>query len=127
MGVVLCILAVVPLFLAAGLELGDFVLCLMICLLLVLVAVGVYILVRVCTVMGGYQKLLQQGEYTREKKALNRKSGLSGAYWCIVVALFLAVSFATGAWEKTWIVWPVAAVLYGGIVVFLQAKQKRDI
>ena len=31
-------------------------------------------------------------------------------------AIYLAVSFYTGQWARTWIIWPVAAVLFAALL-----------
>ena len=40
---------------------------------------------------------------------------LSGIYWCIITAIYLGWSFFTKQWDITWIVWPVAGLLYAAI------------
>ena len=39
---------------------------------------------------------------------------------------YLAVSFLTGAWERTWIIWPVTAVAYGAVFAIVKALRRRD-
>jgi len=34
-------------------------------------------------------------------------------------AIFLGSSFVTGAWDKTWIIWPVAGVLFGAMAIVM--------
>ena len=52
------------------------------------------------------------------------------AYWLLAVALYLGWSFASGRWELTWLVWPVAGVLYAALSSILQLtvwnKEERD-
>ena len=66
---------------------------------------------------GGYDALLEEGDFSRQAKKRDRDIG--GPYWSIAVALYLLLSFLTGRWDMTWIVWPVAGVLYGVIGSFL--------
>ena len=59
------------------------------------------------------QKLLQEGEYTpREKRKSRVLRTVSAIYWLVVTAAYLGWSFWKGDWEETWIVWPVAGVLF---------------
>ena len=111
-GVVLCVLAAIPLF-ALLLWRGEdeFYGCLGVSAILVLAAIGVHLLVKASVPWGGYQILLEQGDYTRARKRNTRRYG--GIYWSIVTAAYLAVSFITRRWDMTWIIWPVAAVLFG--------------
>lgn len=115
-GIVLCILSVVPLFFCMALE--DELACVFaVCLLLALIAVGVYIIVRVACPWESYEKLLEEGDYSREHKAENRRNDpFTGFYWCLITAIYLGSSFYTGHWARTWIIWPVAAVLFAALL-----------
>lgn len=111
-GVTACILGVVPLMLALGLGTANFWGAMGICALLLMVAIGVHFLVRAGLVHESFTKLLQEGDYTPQNKAISRKtSWFSGAYWCTAVAIYLAISFLSDAWHITWVVWPVAGLL----------------
>lgn len=117
-GVSICILAIVPLIACAVFD-GDAETMFGVvgfCLTLAIAAIGVHFLVLTCTIQGGYQRLLEEGDYSREKKLRNRKMApIAIAYWCIVTAIYLLWSFLTWEWYRTWIIWPVAGVLYGAI------------
>ena len=96
-------------------------------ILLVIVAVGVMLIVRSCIVWGGFQMLLQEGDYSAEQKYENRKNELlSSIYWGAATALFLTVSFLTGAWVKTWILWPIAGVSYGLVTAIVRVLRKKS-
>ena len=113
-GVVLCVLAAIPLFvLLLWRGEDEFYGVLGVSAILTLAAVGVHRIVLTSIPWGGYQVLLEQGDYTRTAKRSNRK--YSGIYWGVVVAAYLAVSFVTMRWDRTWIIWPVAAVLFGAV------------
>lgn len=115
-GVVLCILGVVPVCAAYGMGAGEFVCVCCVCILLAMVACGVYLFIWSGIIYGSFEKLLQEGEYTPENKRFNHKiSYIAGAYWCLVVAIYLAVSFRKDSWDTSWVIWPVAGVLYGAI------------
>ena len=112
LGVVLCVLAVIPLF-ALLLWRGedDFYGVLGVAATMTLAGIGVYILLKAAIPWEAYRMLLEEGDYTRARKRNNRQYG--GAYWSIVTAAYLAVSFITRRWDMTWIIWPVAGVLFG--------------
>ena len=42
-------------------------------------------------------------------------------YWCVATAGYLAWSFISRKWDMTWIVWPVAGVLYAAVSGALKA------
>lgn len=121
-GVCLCILSVVPMLVTVA----DKDRALGICLLFPLLTAGVYILVRVVVKWGAMTKLLQESEFSRQAKELRRRnSAISTAYWLIVTAVFLGWSFASDAWDRSWIIWPVAGVLYAALMALLGAMNKN--
>lgn len=117
LGIVLCILSAVPIMvLAISDENGIFAI-LGVNLCLILVAIGVYLLVSTEIVYGGFQRLLEEGDFTRHQKIENKRNDvIDKIYWCTVTAIYLAWSFITMEWEKTWTIWPVAGVFYGAVL-----------
>lgn len=113
-GVVLCVISCVLLFVGGALG-SDYTWgwagALGVAALLLLVGVGVFLIVRASTTWNGFEALLEEGDYTREKKQVDSRIG--GVYWGVVTAAYLLVSFLTGRWDVTWLVWPVAGALYG--------------
>lgn len=115
-GVVLCIIAVVPVLVVGAMEAPDYICGACVSLLLLLVATGVNMMIRVGMVKSSFDTLLQEGEFTREEKTAKRKlNALSSIYWCLATAIYLGWSFWTMRWEHTWILWPVAGVLFAAI------------
>ncbi|MDO4922474.1 MAG: helix-turn-helix transcriptional regulator [Peptococcaceae bacterium] len=114
-GTALCILAAVPLFVSAVFEEQGALMGPVYGLLatLAMVAVGVYLLVETCTLNGSYQRLLEEGDYTRAKKEESKRNGpLLMIFWGVTTGIYLFWSFWTDDWERTWLVWPVAGVLF---------------
>ena len=120
-GVMLCIISAVPLLGAEAVHYSnntDLFPILCVALLLVMCAVGVKLIVLTCTRQGGYDRLLEEGDYSR----LNKKAGrYDGVYWAIATAVYLGWSFVTSRWEDTWIVWPVAGVLFAAYREIMKA------
>lgn len=115
-GVVLCILSVIPTIMAGVMEVEDYMSGISVGLLLIIVSIGVNILIRAGMIKSSYDTLLQEGEYTIEEKHLKKKTdAFLGAYWRLIVAIYLGWSFWTNNWEFTWIIWPVAGVLYAAV------------
>lgn len=127
-GTALCIFSIIPLMLAGALNSPDRVLDGLMALLLFTVAGAVYAIVWAGSVYGSYKKLLQNDEYRPAIKEAARKTApISGIYWCIVTAVYLGLSFYTGQWRETWIIWLCAGVLYGavrGIVVWAAGRRE---
>lgn len=128
LGIVLCVLAAMPLFISMIVsEEEQFVHVVSVVVLLALAAVGVFLIVRVAIVWEGFRMLLEEGDYTREAKQDRKQHGhLSGIYWLLVTAGYLAWSFAAQSWDRTWIVWPVAAVAYGAVFGIAKALRQRN-
>lgn len=132
LGIILCVLSVIPVFLALILF-GEgetpaeaFPHVVSVCLLLVLAGVGVYMIVHGSIIWGGYQILLEDGDYSRAKKAENKRNEpLNVIYWCAVTAGYLAWSFLSGSWNRTWIVWPIAGVLFGLLLAVVRALRDK--
>lgn len=125
-GVSLCVLSVVPVLLAGVLEGAEAAPMYALTATLSIVAIGVALFVRFGVIRGAYSKLLQEEEYTVEKKREGKKTSVfSGVYWCLVTALYLAWSFWTMEWGRTWIVWPIAGVLFGAIGQIVAAITKN--
>lgn len=117
LGIVLCILSAVPIMVLAVSDENEMLTILGVNLCLILVSIGVYLLVSTGIVYGGFQKLLEEGDYTRSQKIENKRNDVIGKiYWCSATAIYLGWSFITMEWEKTWIVWPIAGVFYGAVV-----------
>ena len=128
LGIVLCVLSALPLFISQIFSEEDaFHQVAAVAILLMLAAIGVLLIVRAAIVWEGFQMLLEEGDYSREAKTDRKKYGaLSGIYWCLVTACYLAWSFLTGAWGRTWIIWPVAAVAYGAVFGIAKALRSKN-
>lgn len=126
-GVCLCIFSVIPMMLALIAEAAEVTFVYCVAMLLGFIAVGVYLFVSAGIIRDSYQKLLEEGEYTREKKLSNKKNEkIASIYWCIITAIYLAISFITMRWDRTWIIWPVAGVMYGALVVILDVAREKN-
>jgi len=115
-GVAACILGVVPLVIAGAFQMSDLVCVYCTALLLCMVAGAVYLFIWSGMIWGSYQKLLEEGDFTQEKKLENkRNANLATVYWYSATALYLGISFLTGNWHITWVIWPCAGVFYAAV------------
>ncbi|MCR4634389.1 MAG: helix-turn-helix domain-containing protein [Erysipelotrichaceae bacterium] len=126
-GIVLCVVAAIPIFLTELFAQGNIAAeVLATGTLLMIVAAGVLLIVRTCIIWGGFQVLLEEGDYSRYEKAENRKnSPLAAIYWSGATIIYLAWSFITMNWHQTWIVWPIAGVGYGLVIAIARALRTR--
>lgn len=119
-GVLCCILSPIPLFLSA-LAKNELWSVGAVCALLVLVAAGVMQFILAGTPWGGMQKLLQEADYTpARKRQMQAEEAISGIYWSLVLAVYLAWSFLAGAWHISWVVWPIAGALFAVVSSVIQ-------
>lgn len=126
-GIALCILSVIPIFISMVLSTEDFVMLCSVCALLVMVAVGVFMIIMSGMEMSAYNCLLEENDYTRANKRTDKKiGGAVSAYWLIAVAVYLLISFVSGSWHITWVIWPVAGILFPvyRVIVIALTKDK---
>ncbi|MCL2403628.1 MAG: permease prefix domain 1-containing protein [Coriobacteriia bacterium] len=92
-----------------------------------LLAIGISVRMFIVHFMyrGAYDKLLQRGDYTPENRKNDTIVGaIASFYWPLAVVVYLGWSFAFGAWHISWIIWPIAGVLFGGIAAFIPEARK---
>lgn len=119
-GTVLCILSAIPLLCSVFFiqilndDQTDNLMTVLVAGTLILIAVGVFFFVKSSIIMDSYNILLQTDDYTPRKKVgrkvMNRYATL---YWLTITLLYLGYSFTTNNWERSWIIWPIAGILYG--------------
>lgn len=128
LGVSLCILAAVPLFTGVMiLENNDVFMTAMLSLTFVLAGIGAMILTHTGIIWGSFQMLLQEEDYTRKnKKNRAAQEGISKIYWSLTTAIYLGYSFVTNNWGYSWIIWPVAGVLYAAVLAVFGAFHKSE-
>lgn len=112
--------------------LGNDLMCIVsIAIMITIVSIAVFMIVASSMRFGSYKKLLREGEYSKASIQANKIGPIAraiiGSYWMIWVAIFLLISFLTNNWQKTWIVWPVAGVLYPVIVSVVRGISRNRI
>ena len=128
-GIVLCVLSVIPVFLSLLIngEKECFAHLLAVTALLALVGIGVLLIVRAAILWGAFQRLLEEGDYSRESKSYSRNAApFSGIYFGLVTAAFLAWGFIGDAWDRAWIIWPIASVAFGAVYGIVRALHRKD-
>ena len=119
-GVVLCVLAAVPLFAAMCINGSDLLYIAAVCVLLVLVGIGCLFLVSAGVYSSAMERLLEEGDYARGQKKHRRVLGtVSTIYWLTATAVFLLYTYGphgNGQPRYSWIIWAVAGVLYAAVM-----------
>ena len=126
LGIGLCIMSAVPLLITEAFIEKEHMIAIAVDLLLLLVAAGVFLIVKSVITMETYHHLLEEGDYTQEKKVEAKKNkNLSKVYWYCALAIYLLWSFLSGAWYITWVVWPVAGVFFGAVCALVNMVRNR--
>jgi len=131
-GVLLCILGVISLVVLAILgeqadEAGeDFLAAVGLCGMFTFVAIGVFLMVKAETVMGGYNRLLEDGDFTREKKTPDKGGfNLVMIYWLVLIAAYLTVSMIAKSWNWTWIIFAAGGILTPAVMEIEKAINRK--
>lgn len=113
-GAVVCVLSIVPLFAAVIFtEDNGLIYVGATALLLILAGFGACFFIIGSTNRGAVDLLLREGEFDRRHREEDRLIGtFSMGYWLFVTAIFLVWNFMNPDYGRTWIVWPVAGLLY---------------
>lgn len=95
--------------------------------LFLFIASGVFLIIRSSIVNSGFQKLLEEEEYSRADKAVDQTTmrNVMGIFWLLVVAVFLGYSFLTDDWARSWIIFPVAGVLSAALAITVKQVTKK--
>lgn len=122
----LCVVAAIPLLVAALQGDGEMLIVSALCVTLLLVAIAVYGFIRVGVVWHSMQTLLQEGEHTSGVKKNRRAIAVfSTAYWLVATAAFLILVEVDGGWQSIRFFWPVAGILFGAAMVVMAEVARR--
>ena len=138
LGVVLCILSVVPMLvtgiLTDGAPFEDGAVLMALSVLFPLVAVGVYQFIRAGMVDSCCKMLLGELDTGPALSPVDVKTGkkvptvvdiVAQIYWPLVVIAYLVWSFLTWDWRITWIIWPIAGIAFGIFAGVTESIAKR--
>ncbi len=98
----------------------------MLSVMLLLIGLGVIFFIVGGVNWASMEKLLQEGDYTRTKKKTSSITGVvSTVYWCVAAAVYLACSLPGHSWRESWVIWPVAGVLFAAVMAVCSALAGR--
>ncbi len=104
-------------------------------LLFVMVGVGVFFIVYSSITNGAYDKILKlndkktvAGAYIEESEKESKYTSETGRlvislYWPTVTCFYLVSSFVTFHWATSWLIWPVAGILFPAIKSYFVRKK----
>ena len=127
-GTVLCILSAVPLFVSMYMETAVVVYVAAVCLLLIIAGMGCVAFTYGGTIQSSMERLLEEGDYTRQQKSRRSiKGAVSTVYWLLVTALFMWYTFgpsSNGQARYSWFIWAIAGVLYSAVMLVVNLIQR---
>lgn len=126
-GTCLCITALIPLFVGAIIDTdNDLLLMCMLSLSFLIAGIGVICFIQTGIIWASYEKLLQEGEYSKaNKEKSSTTSTIYSIYWSITTAAYLGYSLLSNDWGKSWKIWLVAAVIFPAIVAITNAFYRK--
>lgn len=123
-GIVLCVLAALPLIILSLAE-SELLLTIGLGTSLLIVSIGVFMVVNINVQWESMKKILQEGNYSpRVKQAEKRQEKVGAIYWPIVIAIYLAWSLIFNDWSRSWIIWPVAGLVFAAIAGIMSLGKK---
>ncbi len=114
-GACTCVLSPVPLIAGAFTE-NELLVMILLCVTMLIAGVGAMFFIVAGVRWASMQKLLREGEFSDKGKRKSKISETVGTvYWLAATAVYLCWSFLTDDWHITWVVWPVAGILFAGV------------
>ena len=125
-GVMLYIISVIPVIALGIMEsVNGFVGACAVALTLVFVSIATFLCIAADELQESYQALLEEGKFADKTKGKTLTDKVLAIYWPVVTAIYLGYSFWTFDWGRSWIIWPVAAVLSGAISAICRVADKK--
>ena len=128
-GTILCVLSPIPLIAVGSMDCSDLICAAALCFLLVLVACATVGFVWSGTVQGAADRLLEEGDFRRQKKGRRSiKGAVNVVYWTVVTAVFLIWTWGprgNGQPRYSWMVWAIAGVLYAAVMAVVEVIEQR--
>lgn len=127
-GTFLCITALIPLFVGEIIDAhNDLFLISMLSLSFLVAGIGVVCFIKTGIIWASYEKLLQEGEYSKENE---EKPSIAAtvytAYWIIATAVYVGYSLSTNNWGQSWVIWIVVGVMFPAIIAITNAFDKKS-
>ena len=104
---------------------NDGVTIVMAAVLLIAIGIGVHMIVTVGIIKSGFSKLLQEGEYSKKKKERSLMGVIAPAYWLTMTAVFLAWGFIWNGWDRSWVIWPIAGVVFAIVAAIVNYAEEK--
>lgn len=128
LGICMCILSVIPIFIGINIgENSEIIMILSIVMLLLIVSLGVNLIIRNSIKWDSYNILLEEGDFTRKSKNVSSYlENIGGIYWLLVIALFIGSGLMYDAWDRNWVIFPLAGILFGVVSLLVEMIKTKE-
>lgn len=144
--VTLCIISVIPIIITGTISDNIFAQCASVSLLLIMVAFAVYIFIVTGMTDSIYKMLLEKESNSTTQPNYNQYNSddynynysyhghhyespltksIASIYWPVMTIIYLFWSFVYGSWGTSWIIWPIAGILFGIISNICKAFESK--
>lgn len=72
-----------------------------------------------------HNKHSREIQYNGESKTLRFLAAFMKVYWMIVLIIYLSVSFYTGRWAITWLIWLIASAIKEALYIFFNTNDNE--
>jgi transcriptional regulator with XRE-family HTH domain len=125
----ICIFSPIPLIVSSFFG-NEMLIVIMLAVLMAVAGIGCVLFIVAGVRNASMQKLLQEGEFAPLEKGHNAlRNILEPTYWGLIIVIYLAWSFLSGAWHISWIVFVAGGVLFEPFLHlcgFLADRSKKD-
>lgn len=128
-GVMLCVASVIPVIIIDEFTESEIYQNMGTALLFCMAAVGVFLFVKAGIYQGAFDVLLQRKKTPRKVKKDKESSIMgmvAGSYWCIITAIYLFALFVLPSKTYSWVIWPVAGLLFAAIAIIVSHFEKKQ-
>jgi len=127
-GIFMFTISFVPLMFVSMFFSGSDIILMMLIVLILMIAAGIYILAPVSAKYEAYNNILKDSCLDTVKSKRTKRAGkLAAFYWPLLTATFLGWSLWTMDWGVTWIIWPVGAVFFVALVGLMELLDKEEL
>ncbi len=74
-------------------------------------AIAIYTYTTIPTEYKDYNEVVAKDEKINKTKGEKKRDSIMSIYWLVVTLLYFTTSFFTMQWGRTWIIWPIAAII----------------
>lgn len=125
-GIAICILSAAPIFISLIFEGNDYfesIIILSVVATVIIASFGVNLIVKTAIYWDYLNNLLKPRlEREHEVKVDKTTEAFASIYWSLITIVYLAYSFITGNWGLSWLIWPIAGLLFGAIEAIIEVR-----